>query len=66
MNCMGKRNFGEIGNLSPKKLDRARMVAASQKPGGMLSTSEDKTKAASMPIPPPFGIGTTWELLSFG
>ena len=66
MNCSGKRNFGEIGTLSPIKLDSARMVAESQKDRGILSISEDKTKAASMPIPPPFGIGTAWELRSFG
>ena len=66
MNCMGKRNFGESSNLSPKKLNKASKVAGSQKTMRILRTSEDKTKAAPMPMPPPFGVGTAWELRSFG
>jgi hypothetical protein len=55
INCTGRRTLGESSTLSPKKLNKARKVAGSQKLAGILRTNEDKTKAARMPIPPPFG-----------
>ena len=57
MNCTGKRSFGERSTLSPKKLNRARKVAGSQKVKGISKNKEARIKAARMPIPPPFGIG---------
>jgi hypothetical protein len=66
MNCKDKRNFGENSILSPQKLNKARKVMGIQKPEGILSSSDDTTKAARIPIPPPFGTRPSWELRSFG
>ena len=66
MNCKDKRNFVENSILSPQKLNKAIAVMGNQKLGGILSSSDDTTKAARIPIPPPFGTSPVWELRLFG
>jgi hypothetical protein len=59
MNCKDRRSFGENSILSPQKLNKARAVRGNQKPEGILSSSDEKRKAARIPAPPPFGMGFT-------
>ena len=65
-NCTTMRSFGDRSDLSPKRLIKDKKEAESQNPEGILSIIEDKTKAARIPTPPPFGTGISCELLSPG
>jgi hypothetical protein len=66
MNCSGRRIFGERLNLSPQKLSKAIKAAGSQNVKEIFKNKDAKIKAATIPIPPPFGTNPLWELRSFG
>jgi hypothetical protein len=54
---MSKRIFGDILILSPRKLINAKEEAGIQNDNGILRKKEAIMKAASIPIPPPLGVG---------
>jgi hypothetical protein len=65
-NWATRRISGDISYLSPTRLKKESKIAGPHKNIGIFKKKDKKRKAIAMPIPPPLGVGTWWELLSQG